>query len=309
MERTNREGHEEGLNMKNISTCLWFDNQSEEAVKFYASLFKNSKIKSITRYGKSGAEVAGQKEGNVMTVDFEIGGQEFMALNGGPEFKPTPAISFFVWCENEKEIDGLWGKLSSGGTTLMELNKYPFAEKYGWCEDRYGVSWQVIHAPEHKKKQKITPAFLFVKEPAGRAEEAMGFYISTFKKGKIESIARDESSKAIMHAVFNLAGQEFVAMESFMDHDFTFSLATSFVVNCENQKEVDEYWEKLSAGGSKSQCGWLQDKFGVAWQVVPTVLSEMMRDKNPAKVENVMTAMLQMTKLDINKLKQAYERK
>ena len=159
--------------MQKITPFLWFDNKAEEAAKFYVSIFKNSKIGSVTRYGDAGAEVSGRAKGSVMIVTFQLDGQEFIALNGGPQF--------------------------------------------------------------------------------------------------------------------------------------TFSPAISFLVNCKTQQEIDELWEKLSEGGATQQCGWLQDKYGVSWQIVPTILGELMQDKDTKKTERVMKAMLQMTKIDIKRLKQAYE--
>jgi predicted 3-demethylubiquinone-9 3-methyltransferase (glyoxalase superfamily) len=159
--------------MQKITPFLWFATQAEEAVKFYTSLFKNSKIGTVSRYSEEGAKASGRAEGSVMIMTFQLDGQEFIALNGGPQFK--------------------------------------------------------------------------------------------------------------------------------------FSEAISFLVNCETQPEVDELWERLSAGGEKSQCGWLKDKYGISWQIVPTVLGKLMSDPDPAKSRRVMKAMLQMKKIDIEDLKRAYE--
>jgi predicted 3-demethylubiquinone-9 3-methyltransferase (glyoxalase superfamily) len=120
--------------MQPITPCLWFDDNAEEAVMFYTSIFKHSKIKSITRYGEVGAEVAGRPKGTVMTVTFQLDGQEFVALNGGPHFTFSPAISFIVHCETQAELDALWEKLSAGGER----------EQCGWLKDKYGVSWQIV---------------------------------------------------------------------------------------------------------------------------------------------------------------------
>jgi len=158
-----------------ITPFLWFDDKAEEAAKFYCSIFENSKLGDITRYDEEAAKVSGRPAGSVMVVEFQLGDQEFVALNGGPFFKFTEAVSF--------------------------------------------------------------------------------------------------------------------------------------VVNCETQKEVDYFWEKLSAGGEESRCGWLKDRFGLSWQVVPTVLTEMLQDKDVAKSQRVMKAMLQMDKIDIATLKQAYDQK
>ncbi len=160
--------------MQKITPFLWFDDKAEEAANFYVSIFKNSKIGNISRYGEEGAKVSGRAKGTVMTVTFQLDGQEFMALNGGPLFK--------------------------------------------------------------------------------------------------------------------------------------FSESISFLVNCETQQEVDELWEKLSQGGKKDRCGWLKDKYGLSWQIVPTILGKLMQDKDAEKARRVMNAVLQMEKLDINRLKQAYDR-
>jgi len=158
--------------------------------------------------------------------------------------------------------------------------------------------------------QKITPFLWF----DNQAEEAVNFYTSIFENSKIGSAARydEEGSKAagrpkgsVMTVAFQLAGQDFVALNG--GPVFKFSEAVSFVVNCESQKEVDHFWEKLSAGGEEVQCGWLKDKFGLSWQVVPTVLSEMLQDKDAQKAKRVMAAMLKMKKIDIAELRRAYE--
>lgn len=291
--------------MQKIIPHLWFDGKAEEAANFYISIFKNSKIVSIMRYGEAGPG----PEGSVMTLTFQLDRQEFMALNGGPHFTFTPAISFFVNCETKEEVNELWEKLSDGGTVLMELDKYPFGEKFGWVADRFGVSWQLNLA---SRKQKITPFLMFVGEQHGKAEEAMNFYISLFNNSGIEEIERYGKGEAepegtVMHAAFLLNGQEFMAMDSSLEHPFTFSEAISLFVNCENQEEVDRLWEKLSEGGRKVECGWLKDKYGVSWQIVPTVLEEMLNDPDPEKSQRVMKAMLQMDKLDIEELMQAYK--
>jgi len=286
--------------MTKISPCLWFDHQAEEAARFYATVFEKAKVGTITRYGKSGAEMAGRKEGSVMTVSFQLEDLELQGLNGGPLFRFTPALSFFVSCSSASEIDEKWRKLSAGGTVRMGLEKYPWAERYGWTADRFGVEWQLILAP---RPQKIVPAFLFVDSLFGKGEEALRLYQSIFPGSEIETMVRDEETKSIMHCAFTLAGQGFVLMEGQGKHGHTFNEATSLTVYCEDQREVDHYWEKLSRGGSPGPCGWLKDPFGVSWQIVPRALARLMAD--PAKAEKVMSAMLRMQKLDIAALERA----
>ena len=299
--------------LQEIAPCLWFDDQAEEAVRFYLSIFTDSKIESIARYTKAGFEIHGRPDGSVMTVDFHLAGQNFTALNGGPLFKFTPAISFFVVCESEAEVDALWKALAHRGEVLMDLAKYDWSEKYGWLNDRYGLSWQIALGKFADVGQKITPSLMFVGAQNGRAEEALKYYASIFEGSGIDGILRygpgeADSEGNVKHAQFHLGAQKFMAMDSALDHPFTFE-AISFQVLCETQDEVDYYWERLSQGGDPAarQCGWLKDKFGVSWQVVPTVLTEMLRDSNVRKAERVTKAFLQMKKFDIAKLKHAYE--
>ena len=149
--------------------------------------------------------------------------------------------------------------------------------------------------------QKITPFLWF----DGKAEEAMNFYISIFKNSKIVSISRSGEQGPVTGCTFQLDGQELFALNG--GPQFTFSPAISFFVNCETQQEVDELWEKLSVGGEKGRCGWLKDKYGLSWQVIPSVLGEMLHDKDAGKSKRVRKAMLQMNKIDIKSLKQAYD--
>jgi predicted 3-demethylubiquinone-9 3-methyltransferase (glyoxalase superfamily) len=146
--------------MQKISPCLWFDDNAEEAVKFYVSIFKNSKVGNVTRYGKEGYEIHKKKEGSVMTIDFEIEGQKFLALNGGPIFKFNEAISFQIYCDTQEEIDYYWEKLTEGGDKNAQV--------CGWLKDKFGVSWQVVpialikmlQDKDSKKTERVMKAML-----------------------------------------------------------------------------------------------------------------------------------------------------
>ena len=297
-----------GDSTQRIIPFLWFDDQAEVAVNYYVGLFRKSKIGNITRYTKATEEVSGKAEGAIMTVEFEIEGESFTALNGGPQFSFTPAVSLFVSCETEDEIDQLFEKLSDGGTALMPLEKYPFSERFGWVNDRYGVSWQLNLA---RGEQKITPFLMFVGDQHGKAGEAVKSYVSLFDDSGITRIERygpdeNEPEGTVKHAAFTLRGQTFMAMDSSREHDFTFTEAISFLVECRTQEEVDRFWEELTAdGGEEGPCGWLKDKYGVSWQIVPTVLYSMLRDKDAGRSERVTKALLRMKKIDIGGLQQA----
>ena len=295
--------------LQTFTTCLWFDSNAEEAMTFYASVFENAKIGSIAYYGEAGNEVHHRPSHSVMTACLTIGDQEIMGLNGGPVFAINPAISFYVSCKSENEIDNLYKKLSNGASILMELKKYPFSDKYAWIKDKFGVSWQLNFTD--KTSQKISPCLMFTGGQSGRAEEAIKFYTSVFKNSDIDFLVRYEESEpatgAVKHAAFKLDGQQFIAMDSPIEHAFSFTPATSFIVNCQTQSEIDEMWDKLQVGGgSPSQCGWLTDKFGVSWQVVPTTMEHMVTDKNKAKREKVMAAIMKMQKLNIAELEKAF---
>lgn len=292
--------------MQKITPHLWFDTQAKEAAQLYTSLFKGSRIKNTTTLHNT-------PSGSVDIVTIDLAGQEFTLLSAGPFFKFTPAVSFLVACETMEEVDALWTELSKEGSVLMELGEYPFSQKYGWVQDRYGLSWQIMFAGDRPITQKITPTLMFVGAVCGKAQEAIDFYTSVFHEAKVGEVLRygpgEEPDKegTIKHAIFTLEGQEFAAMDSAQTHNFTFNEAISLMVHCNTQEEIDYYWDKLSADPSAEQCGWLKDKFGLSWQIVPTMLDEMLNDSDQTKIDRVTKAFLAMKKFDINELKKAYE--
>lgn len=280
------------MNQK-ITPFLWYDGQAEEAAQFYCSLFKNSRIDSSSP----------------MLTNFNLNGFQFMALNGGPMFKFTNAISLFVTFSDENEMDEVWKKFFENGTVLMELNEYPWSKKYGWINDKFGLSWQLFLG---EKDQQITPASLFVNEQAGNAESAINLYCSLFDDSEIVLMNRFGEGfpgfeNRVQFCEFKLNNQSFIAMESHVKHDFSFNEAFSFFINCEGQDEVDYFWNKLIAdGGQESQCGWLKDRFGVSWQVIPKLLMQLLGDSDKEKADRVMQAMLKMKKMDCQTLQNAY---
>ncbi|WP_339758825.1 VOC family protein [Algoriphagus aquimarinus] len=284
--------HVNALN-KPIYPCLWFDGNAKEAAKFYCSVFSDSAI----------------VDENPMVVTFIAAGQKFMCLNGGPQFKFTPAISFYTIVQNEVEIQVVWDKLIVNGRALIPLDTYPWSKKYGWLQDEFGVTWQLtIDKPEFSD-QKFIPALLFSGTNFGKAEEAINFYTSIFDDSDIKMISRygaddpNGQDGSINHAHFELNGKLFAAMDSALVHDFDFNEALSFVIECRDQDQIDYFWEKLVEGGKESQCGWLKDKFGVSWQIVPEILSELMSD--PERSGRVVQAFMKMNKFDIEELKNA----
>lgn len=294
--------------MDSIVPCLWFDNEAEEAAEFYTSLFNNSSVKKITRFGKEGFEYHHKPEGSVMTVDFELNGQKLLALNGGPEFEFNEAVSLFVYCGSEDRINFFYGKLTEGGSINMPLDKYDWSPKYAWVKDKFGVSWQ-LDAEDINSKQKIVPSLLFVNEKFMKVKEAINFYSSVFPHSKILiDVPWDKSMNfpdvTILFAQLKLNGYLLNAMSGgSMKHNFDFNEAISFIVYCNTQAEIDHYWKKLTDGGQEVQCGWLKDKYGVSWQIIPKIFTELLED--PQKASKAMTAMFEMKKFDINKLVEA----
>ena len=292
--------------MHKLTTHLWYDKEAREAAALYSSVFKDSKVLGTTVLNDT-------PSGNVDVVDIEIAGQKFTLLSAGPYFKFNPSISFLVACETKEEVDAIWNELSKGGSALMDLGSYPFSERYGWTTDKFGLSWQIMYAGGREIKQKITPTLMFVKEKAGKAEEAINFYTSVFHGSKVGDIMRWEAGEdpekegTIKHAGFTLEGMEFAAMDSANKHEFDFNEAVSFMVHCEDQAEIDYYWDNLSADRKAEQCGWLKDKYGVSWQVVPNAMDRMMSSGDKEKMTRVTQAFLKMKKFDIAELEKAYE--
>jgi predicted 3-demethylubiquinone-9 3-methyltransferase (glyoxalase superfamily) len=292
--------------MQKITTHLWFDTQAREAAEFYAAAFgKGSKVTSSSQLDNT-------PSGSVDIVTFELLGREFQAISAGPLFKFNPSISFHVLCNTKDEVDALWGKLSQGGTALMELGAYPFSEKYGWVQDRYGLSWQLFYSAGADVKQKITPVLMYVGGVWGKAEEAVNYWTSLFEGSNVFALQRygkgeePDQEGTLRYGTFALLGQEFGAMDSAYAHNFAFNEAISFMVPCETQEEIDYLWKKLSAVPEAEQCGWLKDQFGVSWQIIPTALGELMSTGSPEQTARVTAAFLQMKKFDIEGLKRAY---
>jgi predicted 3-demethylubiquinone-9 3-methyltransferase (glyoxalase superfamily) len=284
---------------------LWFDKEAKQAAELYTSLIPGSKVTNVTTLRDT-------PSGDCDVVSFNLAGQPFMAISAGPLFTFNPSISFHIRCRTADEVDALWKQLSPGGKVLMELGTYPFSERYGWLEDRYGLSWQVIHAGSQEIRQRIVPALMFVGNACGKAEEAMQHYASVFGNGKVDVQARygggqgPDKEGTVQYATFVLEEMAFAAMDSALGHDFGFNEAISFMVKCDDQKEIDHYWSKLTHVPGSEQCGWLKDKYGVSWQVAPRRMDEMMRSGSKEQIARVTQAFLKMKKFDLAALERAY---
>lgn len=291
--------------MQKISPHLWFDKEAKEAAKFYTSAFRNSRVLNTTTLHDT-------PSGDVDVVDIELEGHAFTLISAGPLFKFNPSISFLVALKTKEEVDALWAKLSPGGSAMMPLDAYPFSERYGWIQDRYGLSWQLMYAGSRPIEQTITPVMMFTEKVSGKAEEAIGFYTSVFRNAKSTGFNRygadekPDKEGTVRFGSFVLEGQQFAAMDSARTHGFEFNEAISLLVRCKTQQDIDDYWSKLSADPKAEQCGWLKDKYGVSWQIAPEAMDTMMAEGTPEQIARVTEAFLKMKKFDIARLEKAY---
>jgi predicted 3-demethylubiquinone-9 3-methyltransferase (glyoxalase superfamily) len=289
--------------MHKITPHLWFDKEAKEAAELYTSLFEGSEITSVVTLHDT-------PSGDTDVVFFTLAGQPFQAISAGPLFKFNPSVSFMVACTSKDEVDELWRHLIEGGSEVMPLDTYPFSERYGWLEDRFGLSWQIGLFPD--APQKITPSLMFVGDVCGKAEEAIKFYAEVFGDAEVGDVFRygpgqePDSEDNVQYAAFTVERCNFSAMDSARANGFAFNEAICFKVHCDTQDEIDDYWNKLSAVPASEQCGWLKDRYGLSWQIVPRAMDRMMSEGDEAAVARLTQAFLPMKKLDIAKLEEAY---
>ncbi len=276
-----------------ITPNIWFQANAEQAVAYYTTQFPGGRILSTFYYPKSAEEGLADFQldfaGKALTIDFELGQYQLTAINAGPEFKVNPSISFMLNFDPSKNIhaqdrmDDLWCKMSDESKVLKDIDAYPFSGRYGWLQDRYGVGWQfILEEASSERRPFIMPSLLFTGKVTNRAEEAIQFYTSVFEDANVGPLAYypEDTGPAkkgsLMFGEFQLFGQWFAAVDSAVEYDFTFNEAVSLSVSCKDQAEIDYYWNKLSSDPQFEQCGWLKDKFGVSWQIVPENIEELM---------------------------------
>lgn len=288
-----------------IIPYLWYDHgEAKSAAEYYTSIFKNSTLLDVSILTEAPA-------GDTEVVRFEIEGVRFEAIGAGPYFKLNPSVSLMVYCDSKDEVNRIWHLLSEGGVPLMPLDKYPFSNWYGWIQDQYGLSWQIMYV-DKISSQKIKPSFLFSKDVCGKAREAIEFYTQTFENSKIMNVIEFQEGEPstpeakLSYAEFKLNSLEFIAMDHGERGDFTFNEAFSMMVMCRDQKEIDYYWEALSVVPEAENCGWLKDKFGLSWQIVPSRYYEMMDNGTSEQIERVSKEVLKMKKINLEILEKAY---
>jgi len=289
---------------------IWFNHDADDAGAFYAEVFPDASVTVGARYPDALEGWQAEFAGKTLTVDVVIDGYQLTLINAGDEFRPNPSISFMLnfdplmFGSEEKareRMDAAWSKLNEGGRVLMELDSYPFSPHYGWVEDRFGVSWQLLLSnPEGEPRPFLIPQLMFCGPVQNQAKEAATFYSALFPDAGVGFIAPYPQQSgpapagAVMFGEFRLAGQWFSMMDSGVEQDFTFNCGVSLEVRCADQEEIDRYWTQLSAVPEAEQCGWLTDKYGVSWQIVPENMGELMA--RPGAFEN----MSEMKKLIID---------
>lgn len=292
--------------MQKIIPFIWFENQAKEVAERYVSIFPNSRIISET-------VLPGTPSGDAYFVTLSLNGTEFQFSSTGPLADRNPSFSYMVACKSVEEVEKFWNELSSGADILMPLDAYPFSKKYGWLKDKYGVSWQIMHDDGGEVIQTITPCLMFTGVSYGKAEEAMNLYCSLFNgkvlPGHISRYTNDQAPEvegSIQYARFEIGGQEFVVMESALEHGFHFNEMQSLVVRSEDQKEMDRVWDALSADPQAEQCGWLKDAYGISWQMVTYRMEEMMTTGTKQQLERIVQAFLPMKRLDVAVIEKAF---
>lgn len=296
--------------MQFITPNLWFNRNAEEAVRFYLDSFPESLITATHHYPSEGLQdFQIDFAGDILSVNFQLGDLEFVAINSGDEFRPNPAISFMVNFDPltksnaAEQLNGLWARLIDGGRILMPLQSYPFSKLYGWVEDRYGVNWQLILTdPAGEPRPHIIPSLMFGGPNQNRAREAIDRWRAVFADTRVGTVAEypeqtgPATAGALMFSEFTLGGQWFTAMDSAVEQDFTFTEGVSLSIACKNQDEIDYYWDALSRVPESEVCGWCKDEFGISWQIVPELIDEIMT--RPRAYEKVMA----MKKIDMSQL-------
>lgn len=289
---------------------LWFSGDAEQAGEFYSSALPKTTSRVTARYPDEVPEWQAAFAGKALVVDFFIDGFQISMINSDDAFRPNPMISFVLNFDPQMfdgdadaaraALDATWAALSDGGMALMPLGTYPFSPHFGWMQDRYGVSWQLmLPDPAAEPRPFVMPQLMFAGAVQDKAREAAELYISLFDDAGFGSVSEYQQQTgtagagSVMSGEFRLAGQWFRMIDSNVAHAFSFTPGVSFEVRCRDQAEIDRLWDALSASPEAEQCGWLADRYGACWQIVPENMGELMQ--RPGAYER----MLKMKKLVI----------
>lgn len=280
--------------MQKIVPNIWCAGTADDAAEFYQATLPSTTLIEHVAYPTEGLlEFQEPLAGQTLTNEIAIDGFHLILVNAGDEFRPNPAINFFLNFDPqvfdradgaERALRETWQKLADEGSVLMELNQYPHSSLYGWVEDKYGVNWQLMLTnPEGDRRPFVVPQFMFCGAAQNKAEEATDHYVNSIpgstpgRRVRYSDMGQSTPNGAeVVFSEFQLAGQWFAAMDSAVDQNFTFTEGVSLMISADGQAEIDRIWSALSAVPEAERCGWLKDKWGVSWQVVPANMGELM---------------------------------
>lgn len=265
---------------------IWFNRNAGEAGEFYAASLPKTKAHVAMRYPDELPPSQAGMEGQPVVVDVEVDGFHLTLINSDDTYRPTPAISFILNFDPlmfdgdadaaRAALDATWDALSDGGAALMPLGEYPFSPWFGWVADRYGVSWQLmLTRPEGEPRPFVIPQIMFANAVEGKAREAAELYTSLLPDAGVGTVI-PRPTGGVMFGEFHVGDQWFSIMDSDIAHEFGFTPGVSLEVRCEDQDEIDRLWDALSAVPEAEACGWLVDRFGVSWQIVPANIGELL---------------------------------
>ncbi|MGV2985020.1 VOC family protein [Microbacterium sp. AGC85] len=273
---------------------LWFDQNADEAGAFYTEVFPGATAIVGARYPDDVPDWQAEFSGKTLTVDLVIDGYLLTLINAGEQFRPNASVSFMLnfdplRFDGDRDaarvaLDETWARLADGGVVRMELGEYPFSPRYGWVEDRYGVNWQLLLTnPEGEPRPFLIPQLMFSGPVQNKAREAAEFYTSLFPDAEVGFIAEyptqtgPADAGSVMFGEFRLAGQWFAMMDSGVEQDVRFDCGVSLEVRVADQDELDHYWNALTTVPEAEVCGWLADRYGLSWQIVPENMGELMQ--------------------------------
>ncbi len=290
--------------MARIVPHLWFQDSLAEAGRLYLDTVPGSRITSES-------SLDGTPSGKVAMATWVLGGLQVQALAAPAPFALNPSFSLLLACDGPTEVNRIHARLVEGGSELMSLGTYPFSPRYAWVIDRFGLSWQIMDYSGRPFGRRVTPTLMFTGTACGRCEEAIRAYAGLISASVVGELDRyglgmePNQPEYVKHGGFTLAGTALAAMDSALSHQFSFNEAASLVAFVETQAELDRLWAALSADPEAERCGWLKDRFGVSWQVVPEALGRIMASDDDAARNRTRDAFLAMRKLDIAELERA----
>ncbi|MGW9627165.1 VOC family protein [Microbacterium sp. NPDC055521] len=272
---------------------LWFAGDAGDAGEFYSSTLPMTSANVAMRYPDELPDFQKGLEGQPVVVDLDVAGFRITMINSDDTFRPTPSISFMLNFDPllfdgdadaaRAELDRTWAALSDGGQALMPLGEYPFSPYYGWVQDRYGVSWQLmLTGPGGGARPFVMVQVMFSGDAQNQAREAVDFYLSLFDDTAFGTVAEypeatgTAAAGSVMFGEFRIGEQWFSFTDSNVRHEFGFTPGVSLEIRCADQAEIDHFWDALSAVPDAEQCGWLVDRYGVSWQVVPENMGELL---------------------------------